>query len=373
MNRMCWTFRLSFVLVAKFVMNTAPSLVWAQTQNASIIGVLTDQSGSILPNVTVRVTSPALQVPSLTAITDSQGAYRFADLPAPGVYRITFEAKGFRTTVNDGINLGVGFTAKIDGALSVGSVTDKVEVTTASPVVDTLSTASSSTLQQQEIQDAPKGLGLTELLPMAAGVSYQGKPDVGDSNLATTTTAVTFGAVLQPTLEVEGINLLTGKSSDSHIYLQATALAEVEFKTSGNNADVGLPGVAQVAVMKSGGNTFHGDLQVDYQPPTFQGNNITPALAAPPNNLTVGNPLEGPGYYDYSGDIGGRIITNKLCFYGGYAGQYLKEGQVNFVAAPDAAGCWTYVDSVPGNVITSLSPDNSRSLRREKPLLLQTC
>lgn len=60
MNRMCLTFRLSFVLAAIFVMNAAPSLLWAQTQNASIIGVLTDQSGSVLPNVTVKVTSPAL-------------------------------------------------------------------------------------------------------------------------------------------------------------------------------------------------------------------------------------------------------------------------------------------------------------------------
>ncbi len=358
MKRIGFVFRLVVVVVAIVAGSISPTSVWGQTQSASIVGILTDSAGSVVANAVVTVTSPALQVPSLTATTDSQGAYRFVDLPAPGVYRITFEAKGFRTAIEDGVNLGVGFTAKIDGNMVVGSVSEKVEVTTAGPVIDTISTASSSTLQRQEIQDAPKGLGLTELLPMAAGVSYQGKPDVGDSNLATTTTAVTFGAVLQPTFEVEGINLLTGKSADSHIYLQSTALAEVEFKTSGNNAEVGLPGVAQVAVMKSGGNTFHGDLQVDYQPPAFQGNNISPALAAPPNNLTVGNPLEGPGYYDYSGDIGGRIITNKLWFYGGYAGQYLKNGQVNFVAAPDAAGCWTCADSVPGSVITSLTEYN---------------
>jgi Carboxypeptidase regulatory-like domain len=358
MSGVCVRFRLLFVGVTICLMQGAPSLVWGQTQNASIVGVLTDSAGSVIPNATVTVASPALQVPRLTTTTDSQGGYKFVDLPAPGVYRITFEANNFRSSITDGVNLGVGFTAKIDGTLIIGSVTDKVEVTTAGPVVDTVSTASSATLQRQEIQDAPKGLGLTELLPMAAGVSYQGKPDVGDSNLATTTTAVTFGAVLQPSLQVEGINLLTGKSSDSHIYLQSTALAEVEFKTSGNNADVGLPGVAQVAVMKSGGNTFHGDLQVDYQPPAFQGNNITAALAAPPNNLTVGNSLEGPGYYDYSGDIGGRIITNKLWFYGGYAGQYLKAGQVNFVAAPNAEGCWTCADSIPGNVVTSLTEYN---------------
>jgi hypothetical protein len=358
MNKTCFRLPSLSMVLALILIGFSSSYLQAQTQNASIVGVLTDASGNFVPNATVTTSSPALQVPKLTTTTDSQGAYKLVDLPAPGIYRLTFEAKGFRSVVHDGVNLGVGFTAKIDGSLIVGSVTEVVEVNTAGPVVDTVSTASSATLQQQEIQETPKGLGLTELLPMAAGVSYQGKPDVGDSNLATTTTAVTFGAVLQPTLEVEGINLLTGKSSDSHIYLESTSLSEVEFKTSGNNAEVGLPGVAQIAVMKSGGNTFHGDLQVDYQPPKFQGNNITSILAAPPNNLTVSNPLEGPGYYDYSADLGGRIITNKLWFYGGYSGQYLKEGQVNFVAAPDAAGCWTCADSIPGNVITALTEYN---------------
>jgi hypothetical protein len=127
---------------------------------------------------------------------------------------------------------------------------------------------------------------------MAAGASYQGKPDVGDSNLATTATTVTYGAVLNPTLEVEGVNLDTGKSADSHVYLDSMALAEVEFKTAGNNAEIGNPGVAQVAVMKSGGNTFHGDLQGDLEPPAFQGNNISSTLAAPPNNLKVTNHYE---------------------------------------------------------------------------------
>jgi Carboxypeptidase regulatory-like domain len=360
--RLCWSL---VAIVLSSMAASAPLL--AQDQNASIVGVLMDPNGNVIPGATVSITSPALQVSKLTTRTDAQGAYKLLDLPAPGVYRITFEASGFQTSIQEGVNLGVGFTAKIDGVLNVGSVTARVEVTTTGPVIDTVSTASTSTLQQQEIQQAPKGLGLTELLPMAAGASYQGKPDVGDSNLATTTTTVTYGAVLNPTLDVEGVNLDTGKSADSHVYLDSMALAEVEFKTAGNNAEIGNPGVAQVAVMKSGGNTFHGDLQGDLEPPAFQGNNITSTLAAPPNNLKVTNPLEGPGYYDYAGDLGGRIITNKLWFYGGYNAQYVNQGQVNFKAGPDASGCWTCADSPSATIVTALHQYNYKFNYQLKP------
>ena len=287
MERISHKIGLLFVVAGMMLAVIAPSRLLAQAQTAGIVGVVADASGGVVPNAKVTVTSPALQVPELTTMTDAQGNYKFVELPAPGVYRIKFEAKGFRMVVQSDITLNVGFTAKIDGAMTTGLVTEVVEVTTSGPVVDTISTAGTATLQQQEIAEAPKGLGLQELLPMAAGVSLQGKPDVGDSNLANRSAVITYGVVLQPTLQVEGINTVTAKDADSSVYLDSLALAEVEFKTSGNNAEVGFPGVAQVAVMKAGGNTFHGDVQGDYENPSFQGNNITPALAAPPNNLTV--------------------------------------------------------------------------------------
>lgn len=367
MSRMDFTLRSMIIGLAIFAGVAKPSTIWAQAQNGGIVGVLADGAGEVIPNAKVTVTSPALQVPRLITITDSQGGYKFVDLPAPGVYHISFEAKGFRTVVQSGVNLGVGFTAKIDAAMTVGSVTEVIEVTAASPVVDAISTAGTATLQQQEIAEAPKGLGLQELLPMAAGVSLQGKPDVGDSNLANRSAVITYGVILQPTLQVEGINTVTAKDADSSVYLDSLALAEVEFKTTGNNADVGFPGVAQVAVMKSGGNTFHGDVQGDYENPSFQGNNITPALAAPPNNLAVGNPLQGSGYYDYAADIGGRIITNKLWFYGGYSKQAVTQGQVNFVGAPDANGCWTCAGAKPAPIVTALTEYNYKFSYQVKP------
>src|ERR1700682_2209468 len=237
MQRTSLTIRL--LVVAGMVLGgIAPSGLQAQNQSAGIIGTLTDSGGRVVPNARITVTSPALQVPKLIATTDEQSSYKFVDLPAPGVYNLTFEATGFRKVVQNGITLTIGFTAKIDASMTVGAVSEVVEVTTSGPVADTVSTAGTATLQQEEIAEAPKGLGLQELLPMAAGVSLQGKPDVGDSNLAARSAIITYGVLSEPYLQVEGINVTSSHDLDTAVYFDSLSLAETQFKTSGNNADV---------------------------------------------------------------------------------------------------------------------------------------
>src|SRR5215467_6187096 len=65
--------------------------LWGQAAvSASITGRVTDDSGAAIPNVSVTVKSPALQVAQLNTVTDNEGTYRFPDLPAPGVYETSF-------------------------------------------------------------------------------------------------------------------------------------------------------------------------------------------------------------------------------------------------------------------------------------------
>ena len=82
----------------------------------------------------------------------------------------------------------------------------------------------------------------------------------------------------------------------------------------------------------------------DWESPRFQGNNITPSLAA----LGLKNTSPIKDYYDYSADLGGRIIRDKLWFYGGLSKQTLTSGQLGVVSGPDAAGCWTCLDAPGG-------------------------
>jgi hypothetical protein len=173
------------IAVALWLIALAPSNAWAQAAaSASIVGRVVDDSGAPMPDVTVSVTGPALQVPQMNVATDTDGNYKVLDLPAPGVYKVSFARAGFQTFVRADLNLSVGFAARVDAVMKVGQVEQTVEVTGSSPVVDAVNTAGGTTLQLAEIEDTPKGLGLQELLPMSAGVSLAGKPDVGDSNLA---------------------------------------------------------------------------------------------------------------------------------------------------------------------------------------------
>ena len=83
------------IVLAAGLIVLAVSPAAAQGTAASIIGQVTDQSGAVLPGVTVTATGPALQVPQLTAVTNEVGEYRLAPLPI-GVYEVAFEVAGFQ-------------------------------------------------------------------------------------------------------------------------------------------------------------------------------------------------------------------------------------------------------------------------------------
>jgi len=298
--------------IALLVAGLLPGTLSAQSsQSASMIGKVVDESGGAMPGVTVTLKSPQLQVPQLTAVTGVDGDYRFPDLP-PGTYSVQFELQGFQTAVYTDIRLTVGLAGRVDGAMKIGALNETIQVTGLSPVVDTVNTTGNTTLVQDQLRSIPMGGTMQEMLPLAAGVTMQDKPDVGDSNLASRSAIVTYGVVLQTTLDVEGINTVTDHAANTAVYFNSFSLEEVQFKTSGNNADIGFPGVAQVAVLKSGSNAFHGTYRGAYENPQWQNSNVTDELAA--QGIRTTNPIADPGFYEYVFDLGGRVLKDKLWF-----------------------------------------------------------
>src|SRR5438309_1219087 len=86
-----------------------PATGFAQSTGA-IAGVARDQSGGVLPGVTVEASSPALIERLRTVVTDERGQYRIVDL-RPGVYAVKFALEGFTSITREGIELQAGFTA----------------------------------------------------------------------------------------------------------------------------------------------------------------------------------------------------------------------------------------------------------------------
>ena len=285
----------------------------AQPTAASIIGQVRDESGAIMPGVTVTATSPALQVGSQSAVTDERGEYRITPLPI-GTYAVTYELSGFQSFRNDNVRLTVGFTARLDVVLKVGSLQETVTVSGQSPVVDVSSTNAATQFTQEMLESLPTSRnGLTSLLAQAPGARSQW--DVGGSAATEQPIFRVFGQGGEPWPQVEGVVGGTMGTNGAGNYTDYSAVEEASVSTLGNDAEMPTRGIQIQAIVKSGGNGFHGSGFVDRSPSSLQSENLDPALVA----LTGGNANSGRPIilrYDSGADLGGKIVENRLWFYG---------------------------------------------------------
>lgn len=293
----------------------AGSLAGAQVQGvATIQGTLTDQSGLSVPGVTVSATSPALQVPSLTTTSATDGSYRFTGVPV-GTYRLQYELAGFQRVIREGIVLPVGFVARIDVSLTIGTVQENVLVSGASPVVDATTTTPVQNYTNETLMVLPTTRQQYEILAMTPGIVMTGTSvDVGGSQYGTQRTYKNFGTTGQVAPEIEGINFRQDANA-SGIFLDYYTFQEFQVQAAGMGAEVALPGTVWSGIVKTGGNDFHGDLIGAYQPGRLQASNIDSYLR--------GKGVSGPGnqlvaIYDVFADLGGRIKRDKLWFYGAW-------------------------------------------------------
>ena len=153
-----WPFvaRLGFrISLALSLAVACSSFLQAQVSTTGkITGVVTDASGASISNASVTVKSPALMA-DRTSPAQADGSYLF-DLLPPGTYELTTSAQGFQTLRQTGIVINVGFTATVNSHLQVGQVQQTVTVS-GEPVVDVQSVQTSTTFDQQLLQDIPAG------------------------------------------------------------------------------------------------------------------------------------------------------------------------------------------------------------------------
>src|SRR5215471_4761288 len=136
----------------------------------AIAGVVKDASGAVLPGVSVEAASPVLIEKLRTGVTDGTGQYRIIDLK-PGIYRVTFTLSGFATVKRDDIEVtGAGVTT-INAEMRVGAVTETVNVTGETPVVDVqTSTTREVVLPNSVLAEVPATRTYGNVLAMVPGV-----------------------------------------------------------------------------------------------------------------------------------------------------------------------------------------------------------
>ncbi len=104
------------VVLVAMLATVSPAM--AQDFRGRINGTLTDNTGAVLPGVTVTATSPALIQPQVQ-VTEADGGFRFQALP-PGVYDLKFELAGFQNVKREGIRVVIGQTLTVDQKLRGG-------------------------------------------------------------------------------------------------------------------------------------------------------------------------------------------------------------------------------------------------------------
>ena len=173
---------------------------------------MTDQSGAVLPGVTVTATSPALQVPQVVEVTNEQGEYRLAPLPI-GVYQVSYELAGFRPVQRQDVRLTVGFIARIDVPMGLATVAETINVSGAAPVVDVTSTTNQTLLTREQLELTPTSRNsLMSILALAPGVRT--RIDVGGDQALEDPDARVFGQAGEMWTTLEGIGI-TSQDTES--------------------------------------------------------------------------------------------------------------------------------------------------------------
>lgn len=322
----------SIIGAAMAALLATPAFTAAQNiTSASIDGVVTDTSGGALPGVTVTATSPALQVAQLTTTTDGQGHYRLIDLPR-GTYQLRFEIAGFEPLVRQDLQVNAGFAARVNVSLKVGSLSETVTVSGASPVVDLTTTRGGQNVPTDLITIALPGLKqMADVIGMTPGLHSTDGYKPGAIGLNGRSRFNTYGidsGNTNVTIMVDGFKIIANSQPDF------ANTVETDVKTYGNSAEVKEAGALINMVTKSGGNDFHGRFSEAYmrQP----GGNLTPALTA--RGLSVGTSLR--YYNDTSADLGGRIVRDKLWFFGSFRDRRNQTTRPGLVLNPGPDGVY---------------------------------
>src|SRR6187549_2257552 len=141
----------------------------AQERYGTVSGTVRDSGGLVLPGATVTVTNNQSKR-SVTTVTNADGVF-FARGLEPGRYSVKFELSGFTPQEAPDVILLLGSTSTVDAALKVGGVSETVQVTGVTPLIDVTSTTSQRNIPAEEFDVIPKGRSFQSLAAALPSVS----------------------------------------------------------------------------------------------------------------------------------------------------------------------------------------------------------
>jgi hypothetical protein len=277
--------------------------VFAQT-TGSLVGRAADESGGVLPGVTVEARSPSLQG-ARAVVTDGSGRYRITLLP-PGQYAVVFTLAGFQPETKSGVTVSLGNETTLDSVLHP-SATAQVLVTGEAPVVDTGSTSLGTNLTARTVETLPTGRNYSSVVQVVPGVSSDADP----KNEQQSTITVYGSSGAENAFYIDGVNTTGIEYGFQGKELNYEFIQEINVKTGGYEAEFGRSTGAIINVItKSGSNEFHGD--------AFGYLDEKGLRASPKPVVSTGGTVEGFRKEDYGADLGGYFWKDRIWFFGAY-------------------------------------------------------
>lgn len=303
-----------------FLLVSLLSILSAQVDTASLVGTVMDPTGAIIQGARVTVTNNATGE-SQTVSTGSNGQYLFPYLRV-GTYSLSTEAAGFRKAAMTGIKLNVQDRKQVDVAMELGTANQEVKVEETEPLIDTQTADVGHVVDSQQVVDLPlNGRRYDQLALLTAGVN---SPGPAFQQRAEGVFSVNGNSSTQNNFVIDGAdnNSFTTNLQDQSaqtVQPAVDSLQEFKLQTRDYNVEYGRSAGGVInATMKSGTNSFHGDLYEFLRNADFDANDFFLNRAGQPKFAYQQN--------QFGATFGGPIKKNKTFFFVNWEGTRIRQG-----------------------------------------------
>ncbi len=306
-----------------------------QETTATFFGVVTDPTGAAIPGAAVTFQHRATGGVA-TKNSDWTGEFQF-DFLRVGTYTLTIQAPGFKRFESSGLELGAAQRVRQTFVLEVGSVTEIVEVTGQTPLVNTVSAEQRESLSSRQLLELPVARrSFHNLLTLGTGIDTAGNGGVRMNGIGRAGLKVTVdGTDATSNAESPGTSMY---QAFNYIHVMSVeAIQEVEVSKGVTSAEYGqqLSGNVNL-ISKSGTNNWHGSLFEN-----FRAENLN----ATPRRLGRKEPAN---FNQFGGSLGGPIQRDKIFIFGTYEGYRERTSQILEGDVPTASLRQEAIRAVPG-------------------------
>lgn len=297
-----------------------------QAVTGSLVVVVKDPSGAVVPKADLGLVDAATQVTIRTGTTDEDGRLLFT-LISPGTYRVEVNAAGFRRATVAAVKVGVGEAVRTEVSLAMGSLEQELEVQSSAPLIATETAVTGMSLESKAITSLPLvNRNYYELLSLTPGTSSELNQGGVALGRGITDIQVSGQRTAAVNFQIQGVNVndFEVATADKIALPNPDFLQEFTVSTSMYDASQSRAGGLVNVAIKSGQQQFHGSLFHFFRNEKLNANDVFLKAQGKGRPVLKEN--------QFGGAIGGKVPVGRLFFFTGYQGWRQRNGYVGGIS-----------------------------------------